>query len=171
MNKKAALSKDAKTILTNLDDTDKKILQLLQADFPLVERPWSEISRKLGISEDELVARLKRLCTAGVIRKIGPIVDASKIGLTAATLVAIRVPDNKVEKVAQVINQYGNISHNYEREHEYNIWFTLAAQNPQELTTTLNEIIQKTGLNQTDVLSLPTTQRFKINVNFQLTEF
>jgi DNA-binding Lrp family transcriptional regulator len=166
----AILSKDAKTNMSkNLDDTDKRILQLLQDDFPLVERPWSQISSKLGITEDELVTRLKRLSTAGVIRKIGPIVDSSKVGLTAATLVAIRVPENKVEYVSQVINQYGNISHNYEREHEYNIWFTLVASTPQELQTTLNEIMQKAGLNHTDILNLPTAQRFKINVNFQLT--
>lgn len=171
MNERVALSEDAKNILPmTLNDADKKILQLLQDDFPLVERPWSEISSKLGITEDELVTRLKRLSTAGVIRKIGPIVDASKVGLTAATLVAIRVPENKVDDIAQVINQYGNISHNYEREHEYNIWFTLVASTPQELQTTLNEIIQKAGLNQNDILSLPTAQRFKINVNFQLTE-
>ncbi len=168
MNKKVDLSKDAKNNQTiTLTDTDRKILQLLQDDFPLVEHPWREISSKLGITETELVTRLNQLCTSGVIRKIGPIVDASKIGLTAATLVALKVPKNKVDVVAQIINQYGNISHNYEREHEYNIWFTLTAPNQEAMERTVNEIIQKTGLNQTDVLNLPTAQRFKINVHFQ----
>jgi len=171
VNEKAVISEDAKKTPTiTLKDIDRRILQLLQDDFPLVERPWSEVSSKLGITENELVTRIEQLCAAGVIRKIGPIVDASKVGLTAATLVALRVPENKVNDVAQVINQYSNISHNYEREHEYNIWFTLAASNPQELTKTLNEIIQKAGLSQIDVLNLPTAKRFKINVNFQLTQ-
>jgi DNA-binding Lrp family transcriptional regulator len=143
---------------------------LLQDDFPLVESPWSEVSSKLGIAEHELIERLEHLYAEGVIRRIGPIVDATKVGLTAATLVALKVPENRVDEVAQVINQYGNISHNYQREHEYNIWFTLAASNPQELTATLNEIIQKAGLSQNDVLNLPTAQRFKVNVNFQLTQ-
>jgi DNA-binding Lrp family transcriptional regulator len=82
----------------------------------------------------------------------------------------LRVPEERIEAVAAVINQYSNISHNYEREHEYNIWFTLVTKSMQESTQTLEEILQKTGLNQNDVLNLPTSQRFKINVNFQLTK-
>ena len=165
MTTKATLSKDAKP---QLDDTDKKILQLLQEEFPLVEQPWEALSSKLKLPETELFARIKHLCLEGVIQKIGPIVDSSKVGYTIATLVALRVPDDKVDKVAAVINQYGNISHNYEREHEYNVWFTIVAQSQEELTRILNEIIQKTGLRQNDVLNLPTAQRFKIKVNFQL---
>jgi DNA-binding Lrp family transcriptional regulator len=151
-----------------LDDTDKKLLQLLQDDFPLIESPWSEISNKIGIPEKQVIARIENLYTIGVIRKIGPVVDQSKIGYPAATLVALCVPENQIEKVASVINQYSNISHNYEREHKYNIWFTLVAKNEQEITNTINEILQKTGLNHHDVLNLPTVQRFKINVNFKL---
>ena len=153
----------------SLDETDKKILQIIQDDFPLVEKPWLEISRRLNIDEAQVVRRVKRLKDAGAIVKIGPIFDSSKVGLKAATLVAMRVPENQVHKVAAVINQYENVSHNYERDHEYNVWFTLAAVNNAELTQTLNDIKQKTGVKEHDILDLPTISRFKINVHFQFT--
>jgi DNA-binding Lrp family transcriptional regulator len=154
---------------TCLDEIDRKIVQILQDDFPMVERPWKEVGDKLNITEEDVINRLKRLNELGVTRKIGSIVDASKVGLTAATLVAMKVPKNKVEVVACAINEYGAVSHNYEREHEYNVWFTITASSKNELTTTLEEISQRTGINPDDVLNLPTKRRFKINVRFQLT--
>ncbi len=152
----------------SLDQTDRKILQLIQDDFPLLQEPWLEISHRLKISEDEVITRLKRLIEAGAIVKIGPTFDSSKIGLKAATLVAMRVPKNQVDDIAHVINQYDNVSHNYEREDEFNIWFTLAASSSEELTKTLNDIKQKTRVKENDILDLPTIHRFKINVRFQL---
>jgi DNA-binding Lrp family transcriptional regulator len=152
-----------------LDETDRKIIQILQDNFPLVERPWKEVGDKLNLTEDNVINRLKRLNELGVSRKIGSIVDSSKIGLTAATLVAMKVPKNKVADVATAINEYGSVSHNYEREHEYNVWFTITASNNNELTSILREITKKTGIAQSDILNLPTKQRFKINVSFQLT--
>ena len=153
---------------TNLDQIDKKILQLMQDDFPLEQEPWLEISKRLEISQSDVITRLNRLIEAGAIVKIGPIVDSSKIGLKSATLVAMRVPKDQIDDIARVINQYNNVSHNYEREDEYNVWFTLAASNSNELAKTLEEIKQKTGINDHDVLELPTVNRFKINVRFQL---
>ena len=151
-----------------LDEIDRKIVQILQDDFPIIERPWKEIGDRLNLTEDDIINRLKRLSEQGITRKIGSIIDSSKIGLTAATLVAMKVPKNKVDDVARVINEYGNVSHNYEREHEYNIWFTITASSNNELTTTLEEISHRTGINRDDVLNLPTKQRFKINVRFQV---
>ncbi len=152
-----------------LDETDRKIVQIIQDDFPMVEHPWKEVGDKLNITEDDVIKRLKRLNEKGITRKIGSIVDASKIGLTAATLVAMKVPQNKVDQVARTINEYSSISHNYEREHEYNVWFTITASSSKDLTNILEEIKQKTGIHPGNVLNLPTKQRFKINVRFQLT--
>ena len=90
----------------SLDETDKEILQILQDDFPIVQEPWLEISSRLNINEAEVMTRLKRLIEAGAILKIGPIFDSSKIGLKAATLVAMKVPKNQVDDVARVINEY-----------------------------------------------------------------
>jgi len=153
----------------SLDGTDRIILQMLQDDFPIVQEPWLEISNRLNLSEGEVISRLKRLIEAGVIVKIGPVFDASRIGLKAATLVAMKVPKNKVNDVARVINEYDNVSHNYEREDEYNVWFTLAASSKSELAMMLEEIKQKTDTEDHDMLDLPTIRRFKINVHFQLT--
>jgi DNA-binding Lrp family transcriptional regulator len=152
-----------------LDDVDKCLLQLLQEDFPLVEYPWRELGVRLGVSEQQVFSRVENLCAAGVIRRIGPIVDLSKTGYSFTTLVALRVPEDKVDAVALIINDYsraGNVSHNYEREHEYNVWFTLAAGSEHELSCMLSEVLQRAGLSQSDVLNLPTVKRFKINVNF-----
>jgi DNA-binding Lrp family transcriptional regulator len=152
-----------------LDEIDRKIVQMLQDDFPIVEHPWKEVGHKLNLTEDQVIQRLKRLNELGITRKIGSIVDASTVGLTSATLVAMKVPKNKVEKVACAINEYGSISHNYEREHEYNVWFTITAPSNEGLTNILKEITQETGIHPNDVLNLPTKRRFKINVRFQLT--
>jgi DNA-binding Lrp family transcriptional regulator len=167
-----SLKHDLNTVQTakpiNLDETDRKILQLLQDDFPIAEKPWKEIGDKLRISEAEVITRLKRLREGGIIQKVGPILDSSKIGLNAATLVAMKVPEDKIDAVASVINGYNSVSHNYERENEYNIWFTITASDTEELTAILDEITEKTGIEQSRILNLPTTQRFKINVRFQL---
>ncbi|HYA78116.1 MAG TPA: AsnC family transcriptional regulator [Verrucomicrobiae bacterium] len=154
---------------TSLDETDRTMLQMLQDDFPIVQEPWLEISSRLNISESEVISRLQRLIEAGTIVKIGPIFDSSRIGLRAATLVAMRVPKNKVNDVAGIINEYDNISHNYEREDQYNVWFTLAASSKSELALMLDQIKLKTGIKDQDVLDLPTVRRFKINLHFQLT--
>jgi len=152
-----------------VDETTKKILQIIQDDFPIVEDPWLEIGRRLKIGEKEVLTCVKQLIEEGTINKIGPVFDSSRIGLNAATLVAMKVPQNEVHKIASTINQFDNVSHNYERDHEYNIWFTLAATDSAQLTRTLNDIKQKTGVKEHDVLDLPTITRFKINVHFQLT--
>ncbi len=170
VKEKATQKKDNenRSLHISLDQTDRKILQQVQDDFPIVEEPWLEISNRLNISEGEVVKRLKWLLDAGAVLKIGPIFDSSKIGLKAATLVAMRIPKNQVEAVASVINQYDNVSHNYEREDEFNVWFTLAASSSKELTKILDEIKQKISIKEHDMLDLPTINRFKINVHFQL---
>jgi DNA-binding Lrp family transcriptional regulator len=171
MTTEQTLSEGSKKLQTHpLSDTDKQILQLLQEDYPLSEKPWKELSNKLGIPENQLITRIQKMFAAGVIKKIGPVLDPVKVGYTAATLVALRVPEDKIDTIAAVINQYSNISHNYERDHEYNVWFTLVAKSQQELSHILKEILQKNSLNESDVLNLPTAQRFKINVNFQITK-
>jgi siroheme decarboxylase len=157
-----------KSASISLDENDKKILQIMQDDFPLVEEPWLEISNRLRIPENEVMTRIKRLTKVGVIHKIGPTFDSAKMGLKAATLIAMKVPKKNLVTVASIINQYSSVSHNYERENEYNLWFTLAAPTAEELTLIFNEIKQKTSIKDQDILNLPTLNRFKINVRFQL---
>lgn len=134
----------------------------------MVEQPYKAVAEQLNLTEAEVLERLKRLNQRGVTRKIGAVIDSSKTGLNAATLVALKVPKDKVDAAADVINQYPAVSHNYEREHEYNVWFTLKAKNQTELAATLTEITQKIALNRSDVLDLPTKACFKINVRFNM---
>ncbi len=134
----------------------------------MVEHPYKEVGAKLNLTEDHIITRLKRLNQQGVTKKIGAVIDTSKIGLTAATLVAIKVPQTKVQQAAEVINKFYGVSHNYERVSDFNIWFTLKAPNQKQLTAILNEITQQTA--PKDLLNLPTKQCFKINVRFQITQ-
>ncbi len=168
-NQKTTNSSQTQSLKITLDETDKKLLQILQNDFPIVAQPWVEIGCCLCISEQEIITRIYRLKENHVMSRIGPIFDSAKIGLNASTLVALRVDPTRVDEVAQIINQYDNVSHNYQRDNEYNIWFTLTAKNDQELNQTLEQIRQKINVPKQDLLNLPTCQRFKISVLFQLT--
>lgn len=150
-----------------LDKTDRELLQLVQDEFPLTKRPWPTLGHRLKITGGEVLARLKRLRREGVIRKIGPILDARKVGLSASTLIAMRVPEDRIEQVASIINEYGSVSHNYEREHEYNLWFTVTTYDEKALRKTIEEIKRRTGISDADILDLPALRMFKIGVRFQ----
>lgn len=152
-----------------IDETDKKILQLLQDEFPIIEEPYKAIGEKLDLTETQIINRLKHLNQTGITQKIGAVVDRSKIGFSVATLIALKVPAERVTAVSQVINQYGVVSHNYLRENEYNVWFTLSAQTRSEMEVTLKEILQKADIADQNMLNLPTKNCYKINVRFQIT--
>lgn len=154
---------------SKLDEIDKKLLQLAQDEFPITKRPWATLGNKLKITEEEVILRLKKFHREGIIRKIGPILDARKLGLCASTLIAMKVPEEKMEHVVDIINEYESVSHNYLREHEYNLWFTITTSSKEELRRTIEEIKRRTGIPDTDVLDLPTSRRFKIDVRFQFT--
>jgi DNA-binding Lrp family transcriptional regulator len=153
-----------------LDEVDKMLLQLAQDEFPLTRRPWAKLGEKLNITEEEVLSRLRRLHNEGLIRKVGPVIDARKVGLNTSTLTAMKVPENEIERVAKIINEYESVSHNYLREHEYNLWFTITTLNEEELRRILREIAQRTGIKETNILNLPTIRRFKIDVRFKFSQ-
>lgn len=152
-----------------LDEIDKQLLQLTQDEFSTMKRPWKELGNRLKITEEEVLLRLKRLCNKGVIRKIGPILNTRKLGLSASTLIAMKVPEEKIEQVASIINEYETVSHNYQREHEYNLWFTVRTSDEKKLRRIIEDMKRRTEIPDANVLDLPTLRVFKIDVRFQYT--
>lgn len=148
----------------SMDEVDKKILNAVQLDFPLVRKPFEELGKGLGLKEDEVIRRIKRLCKEGAIRRIGPIISTKKTGGTS-TLVAMKVPPERVDEVAGIINQYDEVSHNYLRPANYNIWFTLSAESEERMREILRDIKEKTGC---EAINLPTKRLFKIGVKFNI---
>jgi DNA-binding Lrp family transcriptional regulator len=151
-----------------LDELDKKLLSIIQEDFPIVSRPWDLLAEKLGISPEEVLEKAKRLHEMGVIRRIGPVLETDRVGLSARTLVLMKVPYDRVEEVAQIVNSFDCVTHNYLREHEYNLWFTLITSSQENLRSSLENILDSTGISESDILDLPVTMRHKINVRYKI---
>lgn len=148
-----------------MDETDKKILNLLQTEFPITEEPFKAIGEMLGISEDEVLEKVRILKEHKIIRRIGAIFDLRKLGYVS-TLCAARVPDDRIESFVKIVNAYTGVTHNYRRNHEYNVWFTFIAPSEEELQTSIGEIKEKTGI--TDILSMRAVKTFKIDATFDV---
>jgi len=146
-----------------LDALDRRLLNLVQDEFPLTPRPYLELAKRLGLSETEVIARLRELKKKGIIRRIGAVFDLRKLGYVS-TLCALKVPPERLEEVVRIVNSFPGITHNYLREDEYNMWFTLIGPSRQHLEEMLEEIKTRTGL--TELLELPAERPFKIRVNF-----
>ena len=149
-----------------LDATDLHILDALQDDIPLVSRPFAAIAQRLGIPEKVLLDRLKRLQDEGIVRGISPILESRHMGLYAATLIALHVPEERVHEIAAIISSYPEVSHNFRRGHYYALWFTLSGKNEEDIGRVLAEILRRTGIPDTDVLNLPTVRKLKVDVRF-----
>ncbi len=148
-----------------MDKLDGQLLNLLQNDFPLVENPYEELSAKLEISSDQLWERVLRLIDDGVIRRIGASLDSHKLGF-CSTLAAVSVKGDLVEKAAEVIGQYPEVTHSYLRNDKYNIWFTIIAPNAQRMAAILEEIQKTLLLGDLQVLNLPMRRLFKLKACF-----
>lgn len=148
-----------------LDSVDIKLLKKIQTNFPLVPEPYREIGETLGIREDEVIYRIKRLVENGVIRRLGGIFDSRKLGYIG-TLCAMKVPKDKIEEVAAVVNSFSGVTHNYIREHSFNMWFTVLAPSKEKLDEIINKIKSNTGIDE--MMVLPAEKIFKIRVNFDL---
>ncbi len=148
------------------DATDLRILDALKHNIPLVIRPFAAIAERLGIPEQDLLDRLKRLQAEGIVRGISPVVESRHMGLAAATLIALHVPDKRVHGIAAIISSYPEVSHNFRRDHYYALWFTLSGKNEEDIRRVLAEILLRTGIPDQDVLDLPTVRKLKVDVRF-----
>lgn len=148
-----------------MDDIDRKILNEIQSAFPIASRPYLELGKRLDLSEEEVLKRIKRLKSEGIIRRIGGNFDLRMLGF-ASCLCAARVPEEKIEGFVGLVNGYKSVTHNYLRGHDYNVWFTLIAPSAKDIEDVLNEISEKTGIRE--ILNLPAIRIFKIKVDFEV---
>ncbi|MDM8538324.1 AsnC family transcriptional regulator [Desulfobacterales bacterium HSG17] len=148
-----------------MDDTDKKILNLIQSDFPITSRPYLAIANKLDIAESEVISRLSHLKECGIIRRIGGNFVPYKLGFVS-TLCAAEVPEEKIDLFAQTVNQYPGVTHNYTRDNSFNVWFTFIAQSMEEIESNLNAIAEQTNVK--NIINLPSTRVFKVRAHFNL---
>ena len=152
-------------LVNELDAIDKEILNDIQWSFPLVERPFLEMANKYQLKEEEVLYRTQRLKDIGIIRQISAIFDTRKLGYKSA-LVAFSVDKNKIDYVANEINKHPGVSHNYERNHEYNVWFTLAVSPDADMKTDLDKMASLDGVLKYRVL--PTLKMYKIGVKLDM---
>ncbi len=148
---------------TPVDDIDKKLINLLQVDFPLTPTPFSDMGGRLGLSEAEVISRIQGLKARGIIRLIGPVVEARKLGYQT-TLVAMCVPAGKLQQAETIIHTHPSISHAYEREHRFNLWTTFAASATANINDLIHELAAEAG--STETLILPALRVFKIGAYF-----
>ncbi len=146
-----------------LDDVDRRLLNRYQGGLPVSHRPFAEMGEALGISEDEVIERIRRLLEAGALSRVGPILNAPQLG-GERTLAAMRVPPERFDEVAAFVNSLDTISHNYEREHELNMWFVISSDDPEAIERTIATIERETGL---PVVNLPTLEEFYVDLRFE----
>lgn len=148
-----------------LDDIEKRLLSLIQKDFPLVREPFSALGRELGIGADAVINLMSRLRAEGVIRYIGPIFDPRKLGYRS-TLAAMQLPPERLDAAARLVSQHPRVSHNYARNHRFNLWFTLSVPASDDLEGQLQELGHLAGAEA--ALNLPALRVFKIRAYFDL---
>ena len=159
------IEKDKETQTKDMDDIDRAIINEIQSDFPIESRPFKALGKRLKLSEDEILDRVKRLKEDGVIRRIGGNFNSKKLNFKS-TLCAAKVPEEKIDDFVKAVNRYPGVTHNYLRNHEYNIWFTFIAENMDIIDTAIEEISMLTGV--TEIRNLPAVRMFKIKVDFEV---
>ncbi len=150
-----------------MDEIDRLLLTLIQREFPLSERPYVEIAEKAGVTESEAIARIEAMREEGLIRRMGASLNPRALGYVS-TLAAARVAPGRVDSVANYINRFNEITHNYERDDEFNVWFTVIARDEAVVAAIIDDIRKHSGADE--VIDLPATHIFKIKVNFDLTK-
>ncbi len=148
-----------------MDDRDKRLLNVIQADFPLVSRPFQDLGKPLQLAEAEVIGRIAALKKQRIIRQISAIFDTRSLGYRSS-LVAMRVPPEKLEAAAAVVNSHPGVSHDYKRNHAFNLWFTLAVPPTSDLEWTVQHLHAMAGADSTRIL--PTLRLFKIGMQLDM---
>jgi len=146
-----------------MEDLDKRLLNDFQRDLPLTPRPFATLAQRLRCRESEVLLALRRLQGQGSISRVGAIIAPHRAGVS--TLAALAVPPERLDEIAELVNSYAEVNHNYEREHDYNLWFVLTAPDQARLDAVLADIEQRTGLS---VLNLPLEREYHIDLGFRM---
>ncbi|MBI5570997.1 MAG: Lrp/AsnC family transcriptional regulator [Desulfomonile tiedjei] len=146
-----------------MDERNKALLNEIQAGFPVEPHPYRVIGDRIGMDEREVLARIRLLRKEGIIRRFGASLDSRRLGYVS-TLLAAKVPPQKFDAFVETVGACPGVTHNYERRHEYNVWFTLIAPSLAEKKRIVEELIRQTGV---DILELPAKRIFKIRVDFR----
>jgi len=157
--------KECVSRMPSLDQIDKEILNRIQSDFPITRRPYRAVADHLHLQEADVLERVSRMRKQGLIRRIGGNFVPEKLGYVS-TLCAASVPQDKIQHFTNTVNQYPGVTHNYQRDNRFNIWFTFIAPSSEDIQINLQRIAEKTGIHQ--ILNLPATRVFKIRAHFKL---
>ena len=149
----------------HLDSIDKKLLDLMQTQFPLAAEPYANLGKRLGIDSDEVIHHVEQLKAEGIIRQISPVLDARRLGYQT-TLVAMKIDETQLDRAERLIGQHAGISHGYERDHYFNFWFTLAIPFTADIESELEQLTSPIGAEA--VFALPAVKVFKIGAYFNM---
>ncbi len=151
----------------DLNGIDRKLLNILQSEFPLTSEPYADLGLQLGIGADEVLHRIGQLKSQGIIRQISPVLDARSLGYQT-TLIAMRVAESRLDIAEKVIGEHPGVSHAYERDHHLNFWFTLAIPQGADIESELEQLTGSIGAE--DAFTLPATKLFKLRAYFDMNE-
>lgn len=149
-----------------MSELDKKILDTIQANFPVAAEPYAELGRLLDSNEKEIMDRVSLMYEQDRIRRIGPIFDTYKLGYISS-LVGAKIPPERLDEVAAVVNRFTEVTHNYMRTHEFNMWFTLIVPDVARMDAIIETLRRETGIPH--FYSMPFTTRYKVWVEFSIT--
>ncbi len=146
-----------------MDDIDKQIINALQDGFPICDAPYQQVAAHLGLTEQDLITRLKALLDNGTLTRFGPLYNAEQMG-GALTLAAVKAPTERYDEIAEIINSFPEVAHNYARSHELNMWIVLATQTPDQIQQTIGAIEKLTGLT---VYNMPKNKEYFVNLKLE----
>lgn len=147
-----------------MDKIDRAIINNLQGGFPICDHPYAVVAQQLGIDEPELLQRLQRMLERKQLSRFGPMYHAERLG-GGLSLCAMRVPESDFERVAEQVNAFPEVAHNYARDHEFSMWFVLGTETPERIEAACREIEQATGYK---VYNMPKKQEFFVGLRFEV---
>jgi DNA-binding Lrp family transcriptional regulator len=149
--------------VAQIDSRDRDLLNEIQARFPIEPHPYKVIADRIGVPEDEVLTRIANLKRDGIIRRIGASINSRRIGYVS-TLLAAKVPPERFDSFVETVNSCPGVTHNYERKHEYNVWFTLIAPSREDIDRIVRDLMERTGI---PIHQFPAKRIFKIRVDFK----